>query len=80
MFMPRLFDQTPPSYLKWARLFLSKSDNGSQLSPFPYIGSVTNRIVLCTKVKFFDIEPIERERCCLASRYVSLSRHVQCAL
>jgi len=51
IFMPRLFDQTPPSYLKWARLFLSKSDNGSQLSPFPYIGSVTNRIVLCTKVK-----------------------------
>ncbi len=50
MFMPRLFDQTPPSYLKWARLFLSKSDNGSQLSPFPYIASVTNRIVLCTKV------------------------------
>jgi hypothetical protein len=50
MFMPRLFDQTPPSYLKWARLFLSKSDNGSQLSPFPYIPSVTNRIVLCTKV------------------------------
>lgn len=48
--MPRLFEQTPPSYLKWARLFLSKSDNGSQLSPFPYIGSVTNRIVLCTKV------------------------------
>jgi hypothetical protein len=51
MFMPKLFDQTPPSYLKWARLFLSKSDNGSQLSPFPYIASVTNRIVLCTKVK-----------------------------
>ncbi|CAF3891883.1 unnamed protein product, partial [Rotaria magnacalcarata] len=50
MFMPRLFDQTPPSYLKWARLFLSKSDNGSQLSPFPYIASVTNRIVLCTKL------------------------------
>jgi hypothetical protein len=51
MFMPKLFDQTPPSYLKWARLFLSKSDNGNQLSPFPYIASVTNRIVLCTKVK-----------------------------
>jgi hypothetical protein len=51
MFMPKLFDQTPPSYLKWARLFLSKSDNCSQLSPFPYIASVTNRIVLCTKVK-----------------------------
>lgn len=51
MFMPKLFDQNPPSYLKWARLFLSKSDNGSQLSPFPYIASVTNRIVLCTKVK-----------------------------
>lgn len=52
LFMPRLFDQTPPSYLRWARLFLSKSDNGSQLSPFPYIASVTNRIVLCTKVMF----------------------------
>jgi len=51
MFMPKLFDQTPPSYLKWARLFLSKSDNGNQLSPFPYIAFVTNRIVLCTKVK-----------------------------
>lgn len=50
IFMPRLFEQTPPSYLKWARLFLSKSDNGSQLSPFPYIGSVTSRIVLCTKL------------------------------
>jgi hypothetical protein len=51
MFMPKLFDQTPPSYLKWARLFLSKSENGSQLSPFPYIASVTHRIVLCTKVR-----------------------------
>jgi hypothetical protein len=51
MFMPRLFDQTPPSYLKWARLFLSKSDNTNQIPPFPYIASVTDRIVLCTKVK-----------------------------
>ena len=49
--MPRLFDQTPPSYLKWARLFLSKSDNTNQIPPFPYIASVTDRIVLCTKVK-----------------------------
>ncbi|UJR26009.1 hypothetical protein I4U23_007355 [Adineta vaga] len=50
LFMPRLFDQTPPSYLKWARLFLSRSDNISQLTPFPYIASVTDRIVLCTKL------------------------------
>jgi len=60
MFMPRLFDQTPPSYLKWARLFLSKSDNGSQLSPFPYIASVTNRIVLCTKVKKNELSNSKR--------------------
>lgn len=61
MFMPRLFDQTPPSYLKWARLFISKSDNGNQLSPFPYIASVTHRIVLCTKV-IFNIEIPSQEK------------------
>lgn len=78
--MPRLFDQTPPSYLKWARLFLSKSDNGSQLSPFPYIGSVTNRIVLCTKVKITFEENTETNNALfyLASCNLSLSGHVKC--
>ncbi len=77
--MPKLFDQTPPSYLKWARLFLSKSDNGSQLSPFPYIASVTNRIVLCTKVKTkFLFIHIFKKKNLLASCNLFISRNVKC--
>ena len=79
--MPRLFDQTPPSYLKWARLFLSKSDHGSQLSPFPYIASVTNRIVLCTKVTTGTLDsPITVSPLLSASGHLSLSGHAQRAL